>query len=107
MVLQPLFSGTTEGAVGIAGFLLNETDTALKLRANPAVRGTTPRWAVLADVLSRDEPTRNTSCFLLVIDSEREERIGLGVNWGRRPLGEQETYMVRRRIRRRRACTRG
>lgn len=99
ILLQPLLNGGTAGAAdgaGISAFLLNETQTSELLEGNPDIRGTAPRWAVLGDVFNNENLARNASCFVLVIDSQKEESIGLGRKWNRRRLGEQETYVVRR-----------
>lgn len=98
-MLQPLLNGGTAGAAdgaGITAFVLNETRTAALLQGNPDIRGTAPRWAVLGDIFDNENLARNASCFVLVIDSQREEAIGLGRKWARRRLGEQEAYVVSR-----------
>lgn len=72
---------------------LNESWIAAQLAGDKEeVRGTAPRWTVLAQALNRDDPQRNQSVVLLVIDSEREREIGLGRDWELRALGEQECY---------------
>ena len=74
--------------------LVNYTDVERLLEGNPTVQGTAPRWLGLGRVANTDNPLLNTSVVLLVLDSEAEEKAKIGEAWGRRPLGEQETYIV-------------
>lgn len=73
---------------------LNATEINQLLRDNPHVKGAAARWILLGSVLQQDNPDVNTSAWVLVIDSDAEEEIGLGRNWNRRRLGEQETYVT-------------
>lgn len=84
---------SAESGLGIP--LLNATEIELRTQDNDLVAGAAPRWLSLAKIENRDNPLRNASCVLLVIDSEREEQMGLGREWGLRKLGEQEVYVVR------------
>ena len=72
-----------------------DPDVERLLEGNPTVQGTAPRWLGLGRVANTDNPLLNTSVVLLVLDSEAEEKAKIGEAWGRRPLGEQETYIVR------------
>lgn len=97
MLLSPASQGGAEDNVSsaLSAFFLNQTMIASATADVPDVLGTAPRWTFLGQLISRDRPTRNASCIVLVIDSRAEARIDLGTRWDRRPLGEQETYVVR------------
>jgi len=86
------------GATG-APPLLNFTEIESRLAGNPDVLGATPRWAALGRVGNRDERTRNTTAVILVVDSVREQQLDIGAGWDRRPLGLEEAYVVRCKIR--------
>eukprot|EP00003_Mantamonas_plastica_P015601 TRINITY_DN2635_c0_g2_i3.p1 TRINITY_DN2635_c0_g2~~TRINITY_DN2635_c0_g2_i3.p1 ORF type:complete len:1218 (-),score=362.13 TRINITY_DN2635_c0_g2_i3:46-3648(-) len=73
-------------------FFLNSTDIERRLSSVPEVKGVAPRW-VLQGKISNPQSGKATSCVVLVIDSEKEKKIGLGRGWTRRPLGEQESYI--------------
>jgi hypothetical protein len=81
-----------DGAASRMG-LLDETLIAERLHGVKGVRGTAPRWTMLARVASKDEPSRNGSGIVLAIDSDRERSIGLGRDWQFRALGEREAYV--------------
>uniref|UniRef100_A0A6T6YUC0 ABC3 transporter permease C-terminal domain-containing protein n=1 Tax=Bicosoecida sp. CB-2014 TaxID=1486930 RepID=A0A6T6YUC0_9STRA len=84
---------TPETSADSASPFLNASEISHILRNNPHVIGAAPRWLLLGSVLRQDEPLVNTSAWILIIDSEKEAEIGIGRNWGRRRLGEQETYV--------------
>jgi ABC-type antimicrobial peptide transport system permease subunit len=44
-------------------------------------------------VLNRDDHSKNISAMLLIVDSEREQKVGIGRNWPYRPLGEGECHV--------------
>jgi len=87
MVLVP------ESSADNASPFLNATDINARLADNPLVKGAAARWLLLGSILSQDDAAVNTSAWVLVIDSDAEEAIGLGRNWNRRRLGEQEAYL--------------
>jgi len=76
-----------------SGILLNDTELSSLLSAVPSVAGVVPRWTALGRVFNSRARTLNTSTVLLIVDSAREESIGLGRTWGRRPLGPTEAYV--------------
>lgn len=89
----------------LAPYVLNKTDIDLRLApitvdpnnstANPdaILLGSTARWAILGRVLHPDNTNANSSAVILALDSEQEEKIGLGRNWPYRPLGEAEIHV--------------
>eukprot|EP01104_Vermistella_antarctica_P011774 TRINITY_DN3326_c1_g2_i1.p1 TRINITY_DN3326_c1_g2~~TRINITY_DN3326_c1_g2_i1.p1 ORF type:complete len:1301 (+),score=387.68 TRINITY_DN3326_c1_g2_i1:217-4119(+) len=81
------------------GFTLNETDIGEHLSSLDTVVGTTPRWTMLGRVARVDDPSRYATVIVLVIDSVQEQKIGLGRDWDRRPLGLQETYVTNSALR--------
>lgn len=74
-------------------FWLNETWISEQLSSEPLVTGTCPRWTILGEVRNKYDIEKNSSVVVLVIDSEREEDIGLGRSWNKRALGEEECYI--------------
>ena len=85
----------TDGSSSASFTLLNSTMIEERLKDNELVAGAAPRWLALGKLANRDNPLRNTSCVIVVIDSAKEEAMGLGREWNLRPLGEQEVYVVR------------
>ena len=58
-----------------------------------SIMGSSPRWVMLGRVFNANNHTHNGTIIILVMDSEQEEKIGVGREWNRRPLGYQETYI--------------
>ena len=73
-------------------------------------KGAAPRWVFMGKISPKGTPEVNTTAIALILDSEAEERIGLGSQWNRRlfevfymfccngvclnrPMGEQEAYV--------------
>lgn len=86
--------------------LLNYSSISHALQYNGDVEGCAPRWIAPCAVQSKRsyEAARaggapavgesSTTAFLLLMDSFREQRIGLGRGWTRRPLGDAEVYVT-------------
>nr|CAG4716010.1 unnamed protein product [Naegleria fowleri] len=72
---------------------INHTEVVRKLNNNPFIVGTSPRWILYANLQNRDHPEKNLSGILLIIDTEREEKLGIGRIWPYRPLGEGEMHV--------------
>ena len=72
---------------------INNTEVSAKLKENPWMVGTSPRWVIFGNLQNRDYPDKNINGLLLVIDSEREEELGIGRIWPYRPLGEGEMHV--------------
>ena len=77
---------------GFPQFWLNETLVRERLADNPRIRGTSPRWTLLAKAVN-PKTERNSSVIVLVMDTQRETEIGMGRTWIRRPLKWDETYV--------------
>lgn len=72
---------------------LNYTSVQDLVANNGAIRGVAPRWPLVGIASNRGLPRPKTLLsYVLGMDSEQEESIGLGRGWGLRPLGEQECY---------------
>lgn len=65
----------------------------LKLSNHPRIVGTSPRWILPANVQNTKHPSRNTTAMLLIVDTDREEQMGLGRTWSHRPLGHGEAHV--------------
>lgn len=85
------------GSTGSPTFWVNETFMRERLANVSSLSGTAPRWTLLARA-SAGGP-RNVSCVLLVLGNAREQAIGVGRTWTRRPLGNDETYVSTRLLR--------
>ncbi|EFC47009.1 FtsX domain-containing protein [Naegleria gruberi] len=72
---------------------INNTEISEKLANSPYITGTTPRWIIFANLQNRDQPQKNISGLLLILDTEREEQLGIGRIWPYRPLGEGEIHV--------------
>jgi len=72
---------------------LNYTEISRKLEPVDTVRGCAPRWTLFSSIANAAEPSRNGSAVVLIMDSAKEQEIGLGRDWDRRPLGQQEVYV--------------
>jgi hypothetical protein len=57
--------------------------------------GVAPRWYIVADLANPNNISLRTSCVVVIMDTEVEDAAGIGNDWGRRQLGEDETYVVR------------
>ncbi len=70
--------------------MLNATLVQEPIEASPAaravLRGSTPRWVFLAQLGNIVEPQYNSTAAVLIVDSEREEEIGLGRSYEEAPL---------------------
>lgn len=78
--------------------LLNSTAVSNSIESVGSAAGAAPRWLLLGDLLNAKDRSRNTSVLVLAIDSRAEDRISLGKQWMRRPLGYLEGYAVSRWI---------
>ena len=65
------------------------------LRDNPAVTGASPRWISPADVMNSNDVTKHTSSFLIVGDSRREIKLGIGRGLDVEPLNGPECYVLK------------
>jgi hypothetical protein len=72
--------------------LVNETRYDLKMSGVGSISGAAPRWLIPAIVRS-PTTSRNTTTFMLGIDSVREAAIGLGRSWTHPPLKTSECYI--------------
>jgi ABC-type antimicrobial peptide transport system permease subunit len=72
---------------------LNETDMSKTFAGDSRVAGISPRWILTATVANSMEPWRNTTTILLIIDTEREQELGIGRSWPYRPLGNREAHV--------------
>lgn len=61
-----------------------------ELNGKGTFRGFVPRWILPTKVRRPDEPARNTSCLLIVIDSKREVDLNLTRHFSQQILGENE-----------------
>eukprot|EP01130_Rhizamoeba_saxonica_P018176 TRINITY_DN9018_c0_g1_i1.p1 TRINITY_DN9018_c0_g1~~TRINITY_DN9018_c0_g1_i1.p1 ORF type:complete len:884 (-),score=164.69 TRINITY_DN9018_c0_g1_i1:953-3604(-) len=62
-------------------FFLNTTEIREKLQDEPNTNGVVPRWIFLSDALNAEQRNQNGSTIILMIDSEKEKKIGLGREW--------------------------
>lgn len=85
-------SGTALPPVSALPGFLNYTHINAHVSPLASVAGCSPRWTLPAQLVHPDTGS-NTSVIVMVIDSARESEIGYGRQWGRRPLGLQETYV--------------
>lgn len=60
--------------------LLNTSDIGSRLENYGAIQGISPRWILPAQIMNPEDTKRVIPGFALIIDSEREELIGLGKN---------------------------
>ena len=86
-------SSLLSGNVSLPRVWLNETEIAERLRGLEGIRGTVPRWTLLAQLQNATHRNVSASTIVLIIDSAREEEVGIGRAWKRRPLGEREAYV--------------
>jgi ABC-type antimicrobial peptide transport system permease subunit len=73
-------------------FFLNATDAGLRLEKEPTVTGTAPRWLFLSKIVNTITQANSTT-ILLIIDSIREQEIGLGRGWNHPPLEGFQTHV--------------
>lgn len=97
---QSTTNGSTNGSslapgTALALPLLNSTEVEQAVATVGSAAGAAPRWLLLGSLLNAKERSRNTSVLVLALDSEAEDRMDLGRQWGRRPLGYLEAYAVR------------
>lgn len=60
--------------------LLNTTEISSKLSNYSAIQGMSPRWILPVQILNPEDPKRVVPGYSLILDSQREELIGLGKN---------------------------
>lgn len=76
---------------------LNQTFMETSFRGISALAGTVPRWTIAATAVG---PLGSDTCIVLVFDTIREQNLGLGRTWLRRPLASDETYVSSALLRR-------
>jgi len=57
-----------------------------KISKEPLVKGVTPRWIMISGIFNEQDHTKNGTAMLLIIDSKKEQEIGLGRKWSHPPL---------------------
>ena len=65
-----------------------------KISNNSGVTGVTPRWVSPAMVYNSKKPSLYTSAFLLLGDTEREIKLGIGRKLDILPLSDGECYFL-------------
>eukprot|EP00906_Rhabdomonas_costata_P027384 RCo038898 len=71
---------------------LNFTEVEERLRGVPEVLGCSPRWLLPAMVSNPESPELQAEVLVLLVDTEREQRIGIGRAWPFRPLNQGEMH---------------
>ncbi len=86
IVLTPdLASLQLDASSSFPAFWVNETAIRSSLAGSPTIVGTAPRWTLVANGV---HPTslKRAPLVVLICDSLREQEIGAGRTWQRRPL---------------------
>jgi hypothetical protein len=86
IVLTPdLASLQLEASTSIPPFWINETAVRSAIANSSSMVGSAPRWTLVASGLN-PKTLRRAPLVVLVCDSIREQQIGAGRTWQRRPL---------------------
>eukprot|EP00760_Papus_ankaliazontas_P012547 PhM_4_TR15359/c0_g1_i1/m.42023 len=76
---------------------LNHSDVARRIDGTPAAEGVVPRWILPATARARfnrsASVSTNLSVRILLVDTDREEEVGLGRVWKHRVLGRGEAHV--------------
>jgi hypothetical protein len=74
-------------------FWINESVVKEKITGSLTMVGSVPRWTLIATGVN-PETQVNTSLVVLICDSIREQQIGVGRTWQRRPLVKHFCFLV-------------